>query len=136
MPNSAECESDLIQNTVYFHTFPLLPPLTHTYTHTTQHNTHTTHTQHTHNTHTLTLFFSFNLFIQFFNCFQQSMRDAFLLNFEECITNKRVYIFWLTFRTVSRTCSELDGAGMVPQIPPQLKVGYSLPYPAVVLGFT
>ena len=75
-------------------------------------------------THTFFLF-------SFFNCFQQGLRDAFLLNFEDCITNKCVYQFWLTFRTISRTCSELDGAEMVPQIPPQLKVvihlGCSLP---------
>ena len=163
MPDSAECESDLI----LFRSFPLVPPPhthtltythapgthTHTCTHTTthpsstplSHNTHTHSLSHAHvpartrvHTHTHTHAHSF--FLVFFNCFQQGVRDAFLLNFEDCITNKCVYQFWLTFRTISRTCSELDGAEMVPQIPPQLKVvihlGCSLPYPAVVLEFT
>ena len=104
---------------------PLFTQHTHTCTHAhtnahTRTRTHAhmhTHTRsHTH-THTHT-----HLLFSVFNCFQQGVRDAFLLNFEDCITNKCVYQFWLTFRTISRTCSELDGAEMVPQIPPQLKV--------------
>ena len=163
MPDSAECESDLI----LFHSCPLIPPPhTHTPTYTHAPHTHTytpthAHTKpHTHppppftkthtHTHTHTLSHtlshtcthahvhtwtrththtcahththSFFLVFSFFNCFQQGVRDAFMLNFEDCITNKCVYQFWLTFRTISRTCSELDGAEMVPQIPPQLKM--------------
>ena len=149
-PASSSSLSTLLGLT-HFHSFSLLPPCsppphthppihphTHTCTHTQPHthppppfsqNTHThTHSytlSHAHpRTHTFFLF-------SFFNCFQQGLRDAFLLNFEDCITNKCVYQFWLTFRTISRTCSELDGAEMVPQIPPQLKVvihlGCSLP---------
>ena len=163
MPDSAECESDLI----LFHSCPpYSPPHTHApRTHATHTPTHA-HTQpHTHppppfpkthtytHTHSLshsvshmhtrtrarTCTHTFFLF-SFFNCFQQGVRDAFLLNFEDCITNKCAYQVCLTFRTISRTCSELDGTEMVPQIPPQLKVvihlGCSLPYPAVVLEFT
>ena len=146
-----------VNRTSYFFSPAPLVPLTHTHTpnmHTHNHtpilhppplsqNTHThiltlslshahtrTHARmhasaHTH-THTRT-----HSFFLVFNCFQQDVRDAFFFNFEDCITNKCVYQFWLTFRTISRTCSELDGAEMVPQIPPQLKVvihlGCSLP---------
>ena len=102
------------------HTHTLLHPLTCTPAHARTRARAQSHTR----THTFFLF-------SFFTCFQQGLRDAFLLNFEDCITNKCVYQFWLMFRTISRTCSELDGAEMVPQIPPQLKVvihlGCSLP---------
>ena len=142
------------QTSYFFAPAPLVPP-THTHTHPHAHTqphihppppfpkTHTlsytlsltcTHAHartHAH-THTHTYTHTHTFFLLFFlNCFQQGVRDAFLLNFEDCITNKCVYQFWLTFRTISRTYSELDGAEMVPQIPPQLKVvihlGCSLP---------
>ena len=104
------------------HTHPPPPfPKTHTHTHSyiLSHAHPRRHASSRAQPHTRThTFFLFS----FFNCFQQGLRDAFLLNFEDCITNKCVYQFWLTFRTISRTCSELDGAEMVPQIPPQLKV--------------
>ena len=145
MPDSAECESDLI----LFRSCPPCSPHTHPHTHTCTHTTtHPSSTPLSQNTHTHTLSHTLSLshartrthgcththtffLFSFFNCFQQGVRDAFLLNFEDCITNKCVYQFWQTFRTISRTCSELDGAEMVPQIPPQLKVvihlGRSLP---------
>ena len=125
---------------------PPFPKHTHTHTRTHSHTLSHAHTRtHTY-THTCTRTLSYSLtctyahtcthmhtffLFSFFNCFQQGLRDAFLLNFEDCITNKCVYQFWLTFRTISRTCSELDGAEMVSQIPPQLEVvihvGCSLP---------
>ena len=153
-PASSSSLSTLLGLT-HFHSFSLLPPCspphtpTHPHMHTHNHTPilHPPFPKHTHTllhpltctpaharararaqSHTRThTFFLFS----FFNCFQQGLRDAFLLNFEDCITNKCVYQFWLTFRKISRTCSELDGAEMVPQIPPQLKVvihlGCSLP---------
>ena len=72
------------QNT---HTHTLLHPLTCTPAHARARAHAQSHTR----THTFFLF-------SFFNCFQQGLRDAFLLNFEDCITNKCVYQFWLTFR--------------------------------------
>ena len=118
----------------HIHTHYLTLSLTHAHMHMC------THARAHARRHACTHTHSFFLVFSFFNCFQQGVRDAFMLNFEDCITNKCVYQFWLMFRTSSRTCSELDRAEMVPQIPSQLKVvihlGCSLPYPAVVLEFT